>query len=447
MIDEPRTRWIGRAGGAELGQAVGLGSVVGPLSRAAMALGAMALLLAGSASVGRAQSDTPGGKDYPTAAPFTDVRWEGDVPIVLVREQWVRLVALDGVPAAEIVKTCHERYGDLWEKRFVEDLVEVLAGMGHEPHETVTLAVVREGSSEPETWKDVPMTSENRWAAWKARNARAEAAPPPPVTGTTTWAELEPALRARYAVASQDAGYSLRDDVEWDAAGPARPSDRILRVAAEATRAASRHVALIMNDAGPEAVPKAVKDGLEAGSDALRTKLFSDPRFVRILRRSLADPLATEGLACADCAPAHVVARDVQFVELTPYLVRFVAVGPQDLKDPSGKASFHICSGINGLKTMATPDDALASLALAVMYRLPQMPGGFDVVGEDLELVVKEQGGGAATTPERVNEAWWKRLSTETAFLDGLRPLVNEEAPGFDIACVDCVPTPVATAK
>jgi hypothetical protein len=101
-------------------------------------------------------------------APYTGVRWEGDTPVVKIGEEWFKLVSLDGRPLSDIVAFSRRTYGNKWRKRFAEDLVEVLIGMGHVPKDTVRLVVMPLGSQETRTLEDVPITRANRQAIWDA---------------------------------------------------------------------------------------------------------------------------------------------------------------------------------------------------------------------------------------------------------------------------------------
>lgn len=76
---------------------------------------------------------------YAKVAPFTDVRWEEDRPIVRVGDEWLPLVSLDGIPMDRIMKFARETFGDLAHKRFAEDLPELLSKMGHDPQWDVIL--------------------------------------------------------------------------------------------------------------------------------------------------------------------------------------------------------------------------------------------------------------------------------------------------------------------
>ena len=82
------------------------------------------------------------GQDYATGSPFDDLRWKGDAPEVEVDGQWYALAAIEGHSCAEILAFCDQRYGSLAGKRFVEDLVEVLAHMGTKAGSTVRLVLV-----------------------------------------------------------------------------------------------------------------------------------------------------------------------------------------------------------------------------------------------------------------------------------------------------------------
>ena len=57
---------------------------------------------------------------------------------VKVGDEWFKLVSLDEIPASEIVAFSQRTYGNKWQKRFEEDLVELLTRMGHPPQDTVT---------------------------------------------------------------------------------------------------------------------------------------------------------------------------------------------------------------------------------------------------------------------------------------------------------------------
>ncbi len=109
---------------------------------------------------------------YSKKSPFAAVRWQRSEPEIKVGDEWFKLVSLDEIPASEIVAFSKRTYGNKWQKRFEEDLVELLTRMGHPPQDTVTLVVQSVTSQETQTLEDVPMTRANRRAIWDAAQAR-----------------------------------------------------------------------------------------------------------------------------------------------------------------------------------------------------------------------------------------------------------------------------------
>ena len=112
------------------------------------------------------------GPNYPRLSPFAAVRWEQSQPEVKVNQQWYKLMALDDLPATNIVAFSRERYGNLWQKRFEEDLVELLSQMGHPPQVTVKLELQSLTTSETQVLEEVPMTASNRMAIRAAAQKR-----------------------------------------------------------------------------------------------------------------------------------------------------------------------------------------------------------------------------------------------------------------------------------
>jgi hypothetical protein len=104
--------------------------------------------------------------------PYGAVTWRDSEPEVFVGGEWYWLVSIDGMKTADIVAFSKKTYRDIWRKRFEEDLVEVMTGMGHAPGDKVTLVVRPMDSDETRTLKDVPMTRTNRNAVRKFAKAR-----------------------------------------------------------------------------------------------------------------------------------------------------------------------------------------------------------------------------------------------------------------------------------
>jgi hypothetical protein len=109
---------------------------------------------------------------YPKLAPFTDVRWGQDVPAVEIDGEWQLLFTIDGIDVKAIVAYCQRTYGNKWQKRFGEDLVQVLTEMGHAPGDTVQLDVMEVGQAGERTVKEVAMTALNRRKLRSAAEAR-----------------------------------------------------------------------------------------------------------------------------------------------------------------------------------------------------------------------------------------------------------------------------------
>ena len=132
------------------------------LLAALTAIGSVGAFFAGRAAAG-----------YPKLSPFAAVRWQDSQPEVQVGDEWFKLVSLDELPVEQILAFSRQTYGDLWQKRFEEDLVELLSRMGHRPQESVTLEVQSLTSAETRTLEGVPMTSANCSAITAAAQARA----------------------------------------------------------------------------------------------------------------------------------------------------------------------------------------------------------------------------------------------------------------------------------
>jgi hypothetical protein len=73
------------------------------------------------------------------ASPFTAVKWEKDQPVVQFDGEWYHFQKLDHFSKEELLEFCKKRFGSKWQKRFSEDLVEVLQGLGYQPPSKVSL--------------------------------------------------------------------------------------------------------------------------------------------------------------------------------------------------------------------------------------------------------------------------------------------------------------------
>ena len=118
----------------------------------------------------------PASGDFEKLSPFTAVRVNGESYDVQFESSWYRLVELNGISAAEFYAHCKRVYGRRAEKRFTEDLVEVLDGLGHKNATAVSLVLDNIETGERVEREKVVMTEANRRLVWLSRQG--EPAPP-----------------------------------------------------------------------------------------------------------------------------------------------------------------------------------------------------------------------------------------------------------------------------
>lgn len=110
-------------------------------------------------------------------SPFEAVQWKGTTPHVQVGGKWYELLSMDGLSAAQIVARCQALDPEHWQKRFEEDLVEVLMRTGHPIGDRTMLEVKDLETGQIRVLMDVPLTRENRDALWRAASTRPSNAP------------------------------------------------------------------------------------------------------------------------------------------------------------------------------------------------------------------------------------------------------------------------------
>jgi beta-lactamase regulating signal transducer with metallopeptidase domain len=98
----------------------------------------------------------------PRGMPFSAVRWHGQTPEIFVAGKWYELIAINDLPALQIVGFAQgwAGRGD-WQRRFAEDLPDILAAMG-QPAGPVNIAVRTLDTHESSTLKNVAMNPDNR---------------------------------------------------------------------------------------------------------------------------------------------------------------------------------------------------------------------------------------------------------------------------------------------
>jgi hypothetical protein len=86
------------------------------------------------------------------------------------RSYWLK--SIESWSTKEILESCRKEYGPRWEKRFVEDIAEVLTNMGATPSGTVKLVLVDRETGKRRVVSEAPMTLENRRAVYEKFNAK-----------------------------------------------------------------------------------------------------------------------------------------------------------------------------------------------------------------------------------------------------------------------------------
>ncbi len=110
-------------------------------------------------------------------SPFTGVRWQEATPQVQVNGVWYELVALNDLPAEQIVGFCQQVAPEDWQRRFQEDLPAVLMLMGHDPGQTAKLDLKDLQTGKEQVMEKVAMTEKNRSEIYNARIVEESAAP------------------------------------------------------------------------------------------------------------------------------------------------------------------------------------------------------------------------------------------------------------------------------
>lgn len=110
------------------------------------------------------------------SAPFTAVKWEGNLPEVQIDEEWYGLSGIDGLTIQDFESFGIKTYGpSKWKKRFSEDLVEFMTAIGKAPKSTVALVLLKNGKT---INRSAAMTEANRRAVWNYNRSQSESGSP-----------------------------------------------------------------------------------------------------------------------------------------------------------------------------------------------------------------------------------------------------------------------------
>ncbi|MEL6796603.1 MAG: S41 family peptidase [Planctomycetota bacterium] len=108
------------------------------------------------------------GSAWGQVSPFTRVEFDADGTLVVTLDgERVPLVLLGGVPTAELIAGAKREFGDRWQKRIGEDLLEVFEALDVEldSEDAIDVVIFRDG--EFVEIADAPMTRSNRMAVWE----------------------------------------------------------------------------------------------------------------------------------------------------------------------------------------------------------------------------------------------------------------------------------------
>lgn len=108
-------------------------------------------------------------REPPKLSPFTEVQFEGDKVFVTYDGRDYEWLGLDKLSVDDILTGAKKQFGDRWQKRVAEDLVEVLWGMDHRPSDTVQLRLVDPVTGAQQVVAAADMTEENRRSIYRKR--------------------------------------------------------------------------------------------------------------------------------------------------------------------------------------------------------------------------------------------------------------------------------------
>jgi hypothetical protein len=97
-------------------------------------------------------------------SPFTMVRFDGDKVFVTYSGVNYELASVNNLPIQQVLDYSRIHYGNLWEKRFAQDLVVVLSDMGHPipTDHTIALTLLDPATGQLQTVPNAQMTEKNR---------------------------------------------------------------------------------------------------------------------------------------------------------------------------------------------------------------------------------------------------------------------------------------------
>jgi hypothetical protein len=118
------------------------------------------------AGVSAADREGASAPEWAKLSPFTSVKTSTNSVRVRYEGHEYEVESINGLTTGEMLEFCRKEYGDRWEKRFAEDLVEVLAAAGHPMGKDNTVKLVLKSAEDGKemTVERAAMTEENRRA-------------------------------------------------------------------------------------------------------------------------------------------------------------------------------------------------------------------------------------------------------------------------------------------
>lgn len=94
-------------------------------------------------------------------SPFTDVQWEGDVPLVEFEEQWWNLVSVNGTSCDSLVLLTKQEDDIAWRDQFGLNFPFVLLGLGHAEVRNIRMVLRHPETGELSTRSNITMLKNN----------------------------------------------------------------------------------------------------------------------------------------------------------------------------------------------------------------------------------------------------------------------------------------------
>lgn len=113
-------------------------------------------------------------RDENSVSPFTDVQFDGEKIIVSWANKDHQWLEIDGIKVEDIVASSKRQFGELWQKRIAEDLVELMEGMNKRPGDTVELRLLDLDTNQELEVAKAKMTVENRAVIYQNRREAEE---------------------------------------------------------------------------------------------------------------------------------------------------------------------------------------------------------------------------------------------------------------------------------